>query len=125
VDLFADFWNKKVNIFVSKCYHPESFAVDAFSIPWVGMAWVCPPTSLLLKVIRKIRSSPCQGLLIVPNWPASDFYCEIFEKENVKKPFVFIKEFRPYIIQNENASNTPLFGVTNFTFFALYFNTLV
>ena len=123
VDLFADQNNTRAPSFASKFYHPNSIGVDAFSIEWSQISWVCPPTSLLCKVIKRIRSSPCQGLLIVPNWPASDFYCELFYGPNTLAPFQFISEFRPYIFQNEGARNTPLFGKTSFSFFALYFNT--
>jgi hypothetical protein len=125
IDLFADSSNRKTDRFVSKFFDPLADAIDAFSIPWVGMAWVCPPTGVLTKVVRRIKTSKCQGLLIVPNWPASEFYCELFDKKQaVLAPFVFIREFYPYVIQNENATNTPLFGRTPFSFFALYFNTL-
>ncbi len=41
-------------------------------------------------------------LLLVPSWPGSEFYCEIF----ILQPFEFIKEFK--------ATITPLFGITSF-----------
>ncbi len=124
IDLFADNKNRKVDLFASKYFHELSVAVDAFSIPWKGMLWVCPPTFLLHKVVKRIRSSPCKGVLIVPNWPASSFYCLFFYKNAVLPPFELISEFRPYVIQNEGARNTPLYGFTDFTFFAFYFCTL-
>lgn len=124
VDLFADLNNRKVPTFVSKFYNPEALAVDAFTISWPGMCWVCPPVSLIQSVLRRIRTSRCQGLLVVPNWPASDYYCDLFDGTSLKAPFTFIDEFTPYIFQNEGARNTPLFGTPSFKFFALYFNTL-
>ncbi len=124
IDLFADQNNRKVAAFMSKFYHLESVAVDAFSASWLGMCWVCPPVSLISAVIRRIKTSSGQGLLIVPNWPTSDYYCDLFNDGVTCKPFVVWDEFRPYIFQNEGARNTPLFGNTSFTFFALYFNTL-
>lgn len=124
LDVFADENNKKVKNFYSKYYHEDSQAVDAFSVEWPGMLWLCPPVALILRVVRRIKASKCQGLLIIPNWPAADYYCEVFAKENVLAPFQFISEFKPYIFQNEHATNTPLFGIPQFTFFALYFNTL-
>ncbi len=123
IDLFADFCNKKVEKFASKFFHDAAEAVDAFSIPWKGMLWVCPPTSLIPKVVKRIGNSKCKGLLIVPNWPASNFYCLFFDNGQVQHPFQLVQEFRPYIVQNEGARNTPLFGKTEFTFFAFYFNT--
>ena len=124
VDLFADNCNRKVVQFASKFYHDQAIAVDAFSIAWSKMAWVCPPTSLIIRVVQRIRNSRCEGLLIIPNWPASSFFPLIFAKGKVLHPFRLISEFSPYILQNEGARNTPLFGKTNFTFFALYFNTI-
>jgi len=124
IDVFADFSNKKLPNFISKYYEQGSYGVDAFACVWPGVAYVCPPTSLLVRVANRIRKSKCKGILILPNWPASDFYNSFFSANNqVKLPFQLIKEFRPYIFQNEGARNTPLFGITNFTFFVLYFNT--
>lgn len=123
VDMFADDKNKRAPVFVSKFYHKDSLAVDAFSIQWSGILWLCPPTSLIIKVINRICSSKCQGVLIVPNWPAADFYCCIFDDIKVLPPFQVVKEFQPFIYQNEGARNTPLLGFTKFTFFALSFDT--
>jgi hypothetical protein len=113
-----------VKRFVSHFYDPEAFALDAFSNTWDLLALVCPPVKLLPKVVHRMKSSCCQGVLIVPNWPASNFYASIFtENQQCLAPFRFIKEFRPYIYQHVNATNTPLFGNVPFTFFALYFDT--
>ena len=124
IDLFADVNNRKIKSFVSNFYHPDAVATDAFSIPWVGVCFICPPVALLLAVIRRIKNSRCEGVLVFPNWPASDFYCEIFQPHGTVSPFRLVEEFAPYIIQNEGATHTPLFGKTSFTFFAVYFNTL-
>ncbi len=124
IDLFADVNNKKLESFVSNFYHPDAVATDAFSIPWVGVCFICPPVALLMAVIRRIKHSRCEGVLVFPNWPASDFYCEIFHPHGPVYPFSVVEEFAPYIIQNEGATHTPLFGNTSFTFFAVYFNTL-
>jgi hypothetical protein len=125
VDLFADSGNKRLNKYVTEFYDPNAMAMDAFTIRWNFMAWVCPPVSLLSRVINRIRSSKCQGVLIVPNWPASSFCPLIFDAQgSCKCPFRFIKEFRPYILQHENCRNTPLFGYTQFSFFALFFDTI-
>lgn len=123
IDLFADNKNRRVETFVSRFYHPDARAVDAFSVEWTGMLWICPPTSLLVRIIRRIKTSICQGVLVMPNWPASDFFCEIFCNEKIAQPFQLIKEFRPFVYQNEEACNTPLKGLTNFSFFAIYFNS--
>jgi len=124
IDVFADRANKRVSRFISRTYDPQGWAVDAFANDWPGVAWVCPPTSLLARVANRIRKSQCEGVVVLPNWPASDFYNSFFGSAlQIKPPFQLICEFNPYVIQNENARSTPLFGVTPFSFFALYFNT--
>lgn len=124
-DVFADSSNAKLPIFISKFYEQGCWAVDAFSCSWPGVAYVCPPTKLLVRAANRICKSKCEGIIILPNWPASDFFNTFFTTENqVKAPFQFVKQIQPYIFQNEGARNTPLFGVTPFSFFVLYFNTL-
>jgi len=125
-DLFADGKNAKTAKFMSLYYESGSQFVDAFTANWnVGVLWVCPPVGSISKVVSKIKNSKCQGILIVPDWPAQAFYCTIFHKENdYIHPFKIVKKFKPYIFQNEGATKTPLFGYTEFDFFALYFNTL-
>jgi len=124
-DAFADSNNARIRRFISKNFEPGSYAVDAFSNPWPGMVWVCPPTSLLKRVAKRIRLSPCKGVVLVPVWPASEFYNDFFSAHGtVKDPFVLIRYISPYIFQNENATDTALFGVTLFKFAVLYFNTL-
>jgi len=124
-DVFADANNARVKRFLTKNFELGAYAVDAFSNPWPGMCWLCPPTSLLKRVAKRIRQSRCKGILLLPVWPASDFYIDFFGKNNsVKDPFVFIRYVNPYIFQNENARCTTLFGVTLFKFAVLYFNTI-
>lgn len=124
-DVFADCSNKKLPIFIGKYYEEGCWGVDAFSCKWPGISYVCPPTKLLVRTANRIRKSKCQGIIIFPNWPASDFFTTFFASNfQVRPPFRLVKEFHPYIFQNEGARNTPLFGITPFSFFVLYFNTL-
>jgi len=126
MDLFADSKNAKTHRFMSLYYEEGCAGVDAFTCDWnQGMLWICPPVNLLPKVIDRITSSPCKGLLIFPDWPAHFFYCKIFLHANTcRPPFKLIMKFRPYVTQNENATKTPLFGFTKFEFCAVYFDTL-
>jgi len=88
------------------------------------MSWVCPPVSLLQRVAKRIRNSKCQGILVVPDWPASQFFPDFFKPNyDIKEPFKFISKKRSYIYQNEGARNTPLFGRINFDMYFLYFGT--
>lgn len=126
MDVFADSSNKRLPLFMSKNFEAGTQAVDAFSAPWQGVVWLCPPTSLLARVAKRIRNSKTRGLVIVPNWPASDFYNEYLDQhKQPKSPFHLVKEFHPFILQNELARNTPLYGITKFSFFVFSFDTNV
>jgi len=124
-DLFADCYNKRVERFCSLYFVPGTFAVDAFSVSWadLGMLWICPPISLLPQIHFRISNSKCRGVIIFPLWFTSSYLGFFFEKGTVPKPpYQLIKKWRPYVIQNENATNTALFGAVPFEFVALFFN---
>lgn len=127
-DLFADSLNKKVPRFASLFFEEGCEFVDAFSMNWanLGMLWVCPPINDLIQVARRIRSSQCKGVVMFPVWPTSNFFHFFMENmSKTKPPFILEKIFNPYIFQNEDAKNTPLFGYTNFSFVILSFNTFI
>jgi hypothetical protein len=125
-DLFADKFNSKCAQFCSLYYQEGSLAVDAFSIPWgpLGFLWICPPVSALIRIQRRITTSACQGVIILPVWKTANFYTLYFDSNDEPLwPFTCLRKWSPYIIQNENAKNTALFGQVNFMFAALLFNT--
>lgn len=125
-DLFADAQNKKCVRFASKFFEEGSEVIDCFSANWgsLGMLWICPPIKEAIKVARRIQGSTCKGVILIPVWPSSTFYNFFFDScSRAKPPFFLEKLFHPYVIQNENARNTPLFGHTKFHFAVLSFNT--
>ena len=121
-DLFADSNNAKLARFATLFFEPRGEVIDAFSANWedLGMLWICPPVNNLIQIARRIMNCRCKGAILIPNWPTSNF---LFFYLNEKAPFRIEKFLRPYIIQNENARNTPLFGFTSFDFILLSFNT--
>jgi len=124
-DIFADKNNRRTPRFFSKYFDQGTSGVDAFSMPWGnwGMLWICPPVSELVKTHRRIIGSQVQGVIILPRWQTSSFiHLFIDEEGQVKAPYQLIQEWHPYITQNEGATNTALFGVTNFPLLALSFN---
>jgi len=126
-DMFADSFNKKCEKFCSLYYHEDARAVDAFSISWEkkGNLWLSPPVKDLLRCHRRITNCECKGVLIMPMWHTSSYLSFFMENgEKTKEPFTLIKKWKPYIIQNEGATNTALFGFTPFWFVALGFNTI-
>jgi len=125
-DLFADSFNKKCEKFCSLYYHEEAMAVDAFSISWEhkGNLWLTPPVKCLISCYHRITKSKCKGVIIMPLWFTSSYLSYFLDgEERPKPPFTLVKKWRPYIIQNEGATNTALFGYTPFFFVALGFAT--
>lgn len=124
-DLFADKVNKKTPKYFSLYYDTDSSGVDAFSMSWenLGMIWACPPVKELIRFHMRIETSNCRGVLIIPKWLTSS-YIHFFLNNNSegRRPYKIIKEWQPYIVQNEGAVNTALVGYTNFSFLALTFN---
>lgn len=75
VDLFASRVNRRVSQFVSALPDPLAWGSDALTMDWSGLyAYLFPPFALLLRVLRKIQSSPGRFLLIAPNWPAQPWF---------------------------------------------------
>jgi hypothetical protein len=85
--------------------------------------WMCPPAKLLLRVASEIRRREgCEGVLVIPDWPTSNFYGTFFnEDSNARWPFELKESFNPYIYQNQGAKGA-LNGKVNFKFHVLYFN---
>ncbi len=127
IDLFADRTNKKCETFCSLFYQEGALTTDAFSIAWrnLGFLWICPPVKELIRIHQRITSSECRGVLILPLWKTANFFPLFFREDNEPlPPFICIKKWSPYIIQNENAKNTALFGQVNFQMMALLFDTV-
>jgi hypothetical protein len=127
IDLFADRLNRKCETFCSLYYQEEALTTDAFSIPWknLGFLWICPPVKELIRIHQRITSTECQGLLILPIWKTANFFPLYFQDDNTSlPPFICVKIWSPYIIQNEEAKNTALFGQVNFQMAALFFDTV-
>jgi hypothetical protein len=127
IDMFADQVNKRLPRFCSLYYSQGTESVDAFATCWKdkGNLWLCPPVSLLMKVFRRITTSECKGILVMPVWKTASFFCLYFDGDlNPFPPFQLITLWHPYIIQNEDFKQTPLFGNVPFQFAALAFNTL-
>jgi hypothetical protein len=120
-DLFASVSNRRLPRFASLYYEEGTEGVDAFSLNWseLGMLWICPPCSALIQVARRIKNTKgIKGLIIMPDWPTAAFM-HFYKNEF----FELVQRLRPYIIQNEEARGTPLFGKVNFDMLLFYFET--
>ena len=126
-DVFAAHDNAKLPRFLSLYYHPNALATDAFAVNWdsLGCMWLCPPISLLIKTHRKIIRTNCSGVICFPVWTTATFYNFFLDQQgNPKPPYKLVKLWHPYIIQNEGARGTALFGRVPFQFMACYFENL-
>lgn len=123
VDLFASNTNARLPIYFSKFWSEGCAGVDAFAHVWNGILWICPPISLLPRIANEIRKRPCQGIIVIPDWPTSSFYCKFKTKNGFREPFHFQEIIRPYIYQNQEAKG-PLCGKISFDLLVLYFNTV-
>lgn len=123
IDLFASFKNAQCPRFYSNFWCEETLGIDAFCHDWTGeRAWICPPIKLILKVVRKIRTSRISGVLFVPEWQTSDFWPELVDKDqNPKQPFTKIDVCRPFLMQEKFNFRSPFSGHAKFNFLALYF----
>lgn len=125
-DLFASHDNAKVSRYCSLYHGPFAQAIEAWSLDWsaLPMLWICPPVSQLVRVQHRIRQSPCEGVVCLPLWKTATYFPFFFDNNGAaKSPFRVVKMWHPYIVQNEGATNTPLFGITAFQFVALHFCT--
>ena len=126
IDLFASNLNAKCQKFFSNFYCPNTSGVEAFVHDWDGeTAWTCPPISLIIPTIRKIKRSKLKGILFVPEWPTADFWNDIFDADfHPNPPFLWADICQPFIIQDEFQPKSPFHGRTQFNFLALSFSTI-
>ena len=124
IDLFADTSNAKAPQFYSDFLCPGSLGIDAFTHSWSGEnAWICPPISQVLKVIRKLKLSKLTGLLIIPAWKAANYWAILFPKNKETPSFVQTTfEIKPTIVQNQRACS-PLFGKVPYSFLVVVINS--
>jgi len=123
IDAFASRSNTRLQRFYSEEWEEGAAGTNAFAQDWSsGMLWLSPPIKLLIKCAKRIRRSRCQGIIILPRWTTATFYCYFFEGQKVKPPFIYIKDFQPFIYQNQGAESA-LKDRVEFSFIALYFKT--
>jgi hypothetical protein len=125
VDLFADESNHRTEKFFSDFLSPSSAGVNAFAHSWDNEnCYACPPVNLILKTIRKLLTSKCRGVLVIPKWTTAKFWPFAFpDGSNPISIFSEIEEIHPIIIQNQRA-RSPLAGQTSFSFLVLHFNLI-
>ena len=80
VDLFATHLNHKLPLYVSPIPDPRAWDIDALNIDWTNLTtYAYPPTTLLHKVIQKIRQCHCLIIVIAPGWPGMPWFWGIVQ----------------------------------------------
>ena len=89
IDRFADNENAKTQKFNSKFWCPGTSNVNAFSISWSGeYNYLVPPVHLIPRVITHMKTSPCEGVLVVPFWPSAAYWPLLISSKSKFLPFV-------------------------------------
>lgn len=89
MDLFASRTNAKCKKYCSWRRDPESFAVDAFTIPWGKCKFYAfPPFALILRALRKLQTDQARGIVVVPNWKTQPWF-PLWKKMLVCTPLYF------------------------------------
>ncbi|XP_021965115.1 uncharacterized protein LOC110860391 [Folsomia candida] len=89
IDLFATVQNAKCQNYVS--WKPDPFAsnIDAFTFCWTNLKFYAfPPFSMILRVLRKIKTDQATGLVVVPNWECQPWF-PLFKSMLVLEPLLF------------------------------------
>ena len=68
--IFATHLNHKLPLYVSPVPNPNAWDIDALNLNWTGLtAYAYSPTTLLHRVIQRIRPCHCLIIVIAPGWP--------------------------------------------------------
>lgn len=75
IDLFASRANKQFTPYISYRPDPECINVDSFSVNWNNnIIYAFPPFCIITRVLKKIIADNARGIVVVPHWPAQNFY---------------------------------------------------
>lgn len=68
--------NKKLQVFASWSFDPDSHITDAFSVAWTDFQpYMFPPFCLIARVLNKIETDNVdKAILIVPFWPSQSWF---------------------------------------------------
>ena len=82
IDRFADDRNALLARFNSRWCCVGSEGVDALAIQWGGENnWLHPPTSIISRVIAKLRADRAAGTLLVPRWRAAPWWPVLYPRD--------------------------------------------
>ena len=95
IDLFATRANTQLRKFVSWIPHPQSAAIDMFSVQWSDpLSYAFPPFSLIMRYVQRIKNQKGKILLVTPVWRSRLWYPLLFFSPIRSTPTS--SEFRDY-----------------------------
>ena len=78
-DLFASPESAMCRQYGSLVPHPTSLG-DAFNLQWRGRRnWVCPPISLVARIVDRLRCEGAEAVLVAPYWPSATWFPTLLE----------------------------------------------
>ena len=79
IDLFAIRFNNKLVQFVSPVPYPQTWAVDALSLPWEDLdPYAFPPAAILGKMVEKLQNCPCRRIILnALGWPIVPWFWDV------------------------------------------------
>lgn len=111
IDLFASRINRKCHKYVSWHRDPDAYAIDAFTLRWSQLFFYAfPPFSMVLKMLKKIKTDQARGIVVVPYWPTQPWYpifCSLLESD-----MVTISPIENPIISHSSQRRNILAGLT-------------
>ena len=89
---------------------------------WTGeVAWVCPPTNLMVPAIKKIHYTVMTAIVVAPAWRTAQFWPFLFpDGENAKEECTQLRVVQPHIVKGTFCYNPLMQGRTSFPFVVLY-----
>ena len=125
VDLFAHYSNRKVEKFYSYGKAPHSSGTDAMAQCWdQEVAWLCPPTAMVIESFKKACHSTMEAFVVVPAWPSATFWSFLFpDGRRAHEACKYVKVFQPFILRGQHCQNRLLQGRTDFPFLLMFIKT--
>ena len=100
VDLFANYLNHRLPLYVSPFPDPKAWKINALLIQWTGVKmYAFPPWSILEEVLLKLREEPTEMILIAPAWtnrPWFPLLRQMLTEEPIKLPLIPDLLYQPH-----------------------------
>ena len=125
VDGFAEFWNRKADIYFSKLPDPYAAGVNFFAqvLNQNLCHFIFPPAGVIVPTIMHLSFFKTHGVIIIPVWPSSSFWLSICpDGAHLAGWAVKWMRFRPRIVSDINIKSTTFKNPLCFDLMAILFD---